>query len=65
MKKRGKKMEQKLYTTQETAEILRVSLRTLFNYIKQGKIKPIKVGGIKKVGKNLIPKSEIDKILSN
>ena len=56
-------MEEKLYTTQETAEILRVSLRTLFNYIKQGKLKPVRIGGTKKTGKTLIPQSEIEKLL--
>ena len=53
----------KMYTTQETAEILRVNIKTVFNYIKQGKLKPVRIGGIKKTGKTLIPKSEIEKLL--
>ena len=55
---------EKYYTTQETAKILRISLKTVFNYIEQGKLKPVKIGGTKKTGKNLIPESEIQKILN-
>lgn len=59
------KENNKFYTTKETAEILRVNLKTIFNYIRQGKIKPVRIGGNKKTGKTLIPQSEIDKILSS
>jgi len=55
---------EKYYTTQETAKILRISLKTVFNYIEQGKLKPVKIGGTKKTGKNLIPESEIQKLLN-
>ena len=55
---------EKYYTTQETAILLRISLKTVFNYIEQGKLKPVKIGGTKKTGKNLIPESEIQKLLN-
>jgi len=58
------KENMKMYTTKETAEILRVSLKTVFNYIREGRLKPVRIGGNKKTGKTLIPKSEIEKLLS-
>ncbi|MCK4448600.1 MAG: helix-turn-helix domain-containing protein [Candidatus Marinimicrobia bacterium] len=57
------KVNIKMYTTKETAEILRVNIKTVFNYIKQGKLKPVRIGGTKKTGKTLIPQSEIEKLL--
>ena len=36
--------EMKLLTKKEAAAILRVSVRTLDNYIKAGVIKPIRIG---------------------
>lgn len=33
-----------LYTVDEVAEILKVTKRTLYNFIKQGDIKAIKIG---------------------
>ncbi|RKY51917.1 MAG: DNA-binding protein [Candidatus Neomarinimicrobiota bacterium] len=55
----------KMYTTKETAEVLRVCLKTVFNYIKEGRLKPVRIGGTKKTGRTLIPKSEIEKLLSS
>jgi len=55
---------EKYYTTQETAKILRISLKTVFNYMEQGKLKPVRIGGKKKTGKTLIPESEIQKLLN-
>jgi len=52
-------------TVKETATILRVSPRTVFNYIKQGILSPIKIGGIKKTGKNLIPRIQIENLLKS
>ena len=54
----------KMYTTKETAEILRVSIKTVFNYIKEGRLKPVRIGGTKKTGKTLIPEKEIEKFLT-
>jgi len=34
----------KLYTTQEVANILKVHQRTVFRYIKSGKLKAVKIG---------------------
>lgn len=34
----------KLYTLDELAEILKVTRRTLYNYIKSGKLKAVKIG---------------------
>lgn len=36
--------EVKVYETDEVAKILHITRRTLYNYIKAGQIKPIKVG---------------------
>ena len=36
--------ELKVYTTNEAVEILKVSQRTLYNYIKAGQIKATKIG---------------------
>ena len=53
----------RMLTTKEAARELRVTVRTVFKYIKQGTIKPVRIGGIKKAGKTLIPVSEIQKLL--
>jgi predicted site-specific integrase-resolvase len=55
--------EKRLLTIAETAEMLRVCQRTVFYYIEQGKLKPVKLGGIKKTGKNLIPVEQIETLL--
>lgn len=34
----------KVYTTEETLEVLKVTQRTLYRYIKAGQIKAIKLG---------------------
>jgi len=52
-----------MLTIKETADMLRVSERSVFNYIEQGKLKPVKLGGIKKTGKNLIPVEQIKTLL--
>jgi len=52
-----------MLTIAETAEMLRVSQRTVFNFIYRGKLKPVKLGGVKKTGKNLIPVEQIEKLL--
>lgn len=36
--------EIKVYTTEEVLDILKITKRTLYNYIKAGQIKAIKVG---------------------
>ncbi len=36
--------EFKLYTTDEIADILKVTQRTIYNYIKSGTLKGIKIG---------------------
>lgn len=36
--------EIKLYTAEETAAILKVTRRTMYNYITSGKIKAVKAG---------------------
>jgi len=54
----------KMLTIKETAEMLRISQRTVFNYIQAGLLKPVRVGGIKKTGKNLIPIKQIETLLN-
>lgn len=34
----------KVYTLEELVEILKVTRRTLYNYIKEGKLKAVKMG---------------------
>ena len=34
----------KVYTLEELVEVLQVTRRTLYNYIKEGKLKAVKVG---------------------
>ncbi|MFH1212883.1 MAG: helix-turn-helix domain-containing protein [Candidatus Neomarinimicrobiota bacterium] len=53
----------KMLTIAETAKRLRVCQRTVFYYIEQGKLKPVKIGGIKKTGKNLIPVEQVETLL--
>ena len=52
-----------MLTIKETAEMLRVCQRTVFNYIQAGFLKPVKVGGIQKTGKNLIPIEQVETLL--
>ena len=53
-----------LLTIQGAARALGISERTAFTYIKQGKLKAVRIGGLKKAGRVLIPKGEIVKILT-
>lgn len=44
-KKERESMEElKLYTVEEVMEILSISRRTLYNYIKSGSLKAVKIG---------------------
>ena len=52
-----------LLTIQDAARALGISERTAFTYIKQDKLKAVRIGGLKKAGRVLIPKAEIDKLL--
>lgn len=54
----------KMLTIKETAEMLRISQRTVFNYIQDGLLNPVKLGGVKKAGKNLIPIKQIEALLN-
>ena len=54
----------KFYTKREVADILRVSKKTVENYIDQGKLQAKKIGGSdKKAGKVLISKEALNKFL--
>lgn len=56
--------EKKLLTIKEAAKILRVCERTIWNYLKAGTIRPVKLGArAGKCGRVLIPMTEIDKII--
>ena len=52
-------MEQKVYTLQEAAELLRMSEHTIYMWCRSGKLKAYKPGR-----KWLIPSEAIDQILS-
>ncbi|HDQ22849.1 MAG TPA: DNA-binding protein [Candidatus Uhrbacteria bacterium] len=49
---------QKLYTPKEVAEILKVNIKTVYRYIKSGKLKATKIGqwGIKQEDLNKLIK---------
>ena len=49
---------EKLYTVIETAEYLRVHRMTIYNWLKEGKIKSSKIGD-----NHLIAESEIKRVL--
>jgi len=55
--------EKEFFTIKQVAELLNLDPRTVHLYITEGKIKSIKVGGTKKVGRRLIPKEELDRFL--
>jgi putative resolvase len=50
---------EKLYKPREVCEMLNISYKTLLLWIRQGKIKPIRVNGYYR-----IPESELRKIVS-
>lgn len=41
--------ELKIYTLEEISEMLNVTRRTLYTYIKEGKLKAVKVAGVWRV----------------
>ena len=57
------KTKNDLLTIQDAARALGVCERTAFSYVKQGQLKSVKIGGIKKAGRVYVPKSEIERIL--
>jgi len=59
MSKTSKEIESRLYTVEETCEILKVSKITLYRWIKRGWISPI----ILPSGRLRIPEDEVQKIL--
>lgn len=56
--------DKRLLTIKEAAKILRVCERTIWNYLKAGTIRPVRLGAkAGKAGRVLIPMTEIDKII--
>ena len=53
-----------LLSVKDTAERLGVSLRSVFAYIQQGKLEPVRIGGTKKAGKTYITIKSIEKIIN-
>ncbi len=51
-------MNNEFYTTQEIAKILKVHQRTVFRYIKNGKLKAVKIGHWR------IKKEDFDKFIN-
>lgn len=47
----------------DAARALGVCERTAFSYVKQGLLKAVRIGGIKKAGRVYVPKAEIERIL--
>jgi len=56
------RVSKKLKSVKETADLLGVSEKTVYNFIKQGHLKPTRIGGVKKAGRTFIHISEINKI---
>ena len=53
-----------LMTIKQTSDLLDVCIKSIFNYIKQGKLKSIRLGGsTKKAGKTYIHIDEIKQFL--
>jgi len=52
-----------LLTIQDAARALGVCVRTAFSYVKQGTLKAVKIGGVKKAGRVYVPKAEIARLL--
>jgi len=52
-----------LLTIQDAARALGICERTAFSYVKQGLLKAVRIGGIKKAGRVYVPKAEIERIL--
>jgi predicted site-specific integrase-resolvase len=57
------KTKNDLLTIQDAAKALGVCVRTAFSYVKQGMLKTVRIGGIKKAGRVYVPKAEIEKLL--
>ena len=51
--------KEKLYKPREVCELLNISYKTLLNWIRQGKIRVVRVNGYYR-----IPESELKKIIS-
>jgi len=47
-----------VYSAQEAADLLEISYATIYRWIKANKIIPLKI-----VGRTLIPKSEVERLL--
>jgi len=54
---------EKLLNVNQVALKLNVCRRTVFNYIRQGILKTVKIGGQKKAGRIYIPAEQIKRIL--
>jgi len=59
----GAKMS-KLMTVKETAERLRVTPQTVFNYLKAGILQAVRIGGAGKTGRTLIAESELERFIN-
>lgn len=53
-------MTDKLYTPQEVADILKYNVKTIYNYIGEGKINVVKV-----FGSNRITETELKRLIGN
>ena len=51
-------IEKRLLTVKEACEYLRIGRSTLYRHIKQGKIKPVKIGK-----RTLIDKNDLDRLI--
>ncbi|PIS28173.1 MAG: hypothetical protein COT43_06930 [Candidatus Marinimicrobia bacterium CG08_land_8_20_14_0_20_45_22] len=52
-----------LLSVKDAAERLGVSVRSVFAYIQQGLLKPVRIGGTKKAGKTYVTTESIEKLL--
>ncbi len=56
------KVSKDFKSTKEAAELLGVSEKTIYNFIKSGHLKPNRIGGVKKAGRTFIHIDQIKRL---
>ncbi|NPE31461.1 helix-turn-helix domain-containing protein [Methanococcoides sp. SA1] len=52
-----------LKTPRQAASIIGCCEKSVYNFIKQNKLKPVRIGGIKKAGRTYVHIKEIEKFM--
>ena len=58
-----KTIKNDLVTTKQAADLIGCCEKSVYNYIKSGLLKPVRIGGTKKAGKTRINIREIERFL--